>query len=87
MVEQHSYKVRVVSSILIWPTAYTKLRSVGCNYWRYTVKSVAILKNFFGFLPGQSLTDFAKELRALSPEEKAELVALAAIELGVEVEN
>lgn len=32
-------------------------------------------KNFFGFLPGQSIGDFAKEIKALSDADKAEFVA------------
>jgi exonuclease VII large subunit len=50
------------------------------------VKPTAILAKYFRE-KDQSLTDFAKEIRALTPEDKAELAALAAIELGVEVEE
>lgn len=44
-----------------------------------------ILKTYFGFQPGQSLTDFAEGVKALSPEDKDELVTLAAKALGVSV--
>jgi hypothetical protein len=43
---------------------------------------VAILKEYFGMLPGQSLADFAAEVKKLSVDEKHELASLAAIELG-----
>lgn len=36
-------------------------------------------------LEGESLVDFAKELKRLTDEDKAELVALGAKHLGVEV--
>lgn len=48
---------------------------------------IAVLKSFFGFKEGQKLAEFAQEVKALSPAEKDELVALAAKELGVEVES
>ena len=48
-----------------------------------SMNTMKILNKFFR-LPGQSLKDFAEELRALSMEEKRELASLAAIELGVE---
>ena len=47
--------------------------------------AVMILKEFFGFLPNQTLQEFNAELKALSPAEKAELVDLAAKELGYTV--
>lgn len=50
------------------------------------MKPIIVLKTFFGYKPGQQLKDFAEELRKLSPEEKSELVALAAKELGVELD-
>jgi len=46
---------------------------------------VFVLKQYFGKLPDQSLRDFADEIKALADDDKAELVALAAAELGVEV--
>ena len=33
---------------------------------------VARMKEFFGLMPGQALTDFAKELKMLSYEEKCQ---------------
>lgn len=50
------------------------------------MKPTVVLKTYFGLLEGQTLGDFAKEIRVLSPEEKAWLVAEAAKELGVEVD-
>lgn len=35
--------------------------------------STKALKDFFGFKEGQRLADFAEELKALSPAEKAQL--------------
>jgi hypothetical protein len=46
-----------------------------------------VLKDFFGYLPGQDLKGFAAELKTLSNEEKAELATLAAQALGVELDN
>ena len=34
---------------------------------------VARVRNFFGMLPGQTLTEFGKELNTLTPEDKLEL--------------
>ena len=45
-----------------------------------------ILKKYFELKPGQTLSDFAAELKALSPEAKQELAEGAARELGVELE-
>lgn len=50
------------------------------------MKQVSIFSKFFGRKPGQSLADFSKELKQLSPAEKDELATLAAVELGVEYE-
>jgi hypothetical protein len=44
--------------------------------------AMAIINEFFGRKPGQTLTEFAAEIKELSPEEKAELVNGAAFELG-----
>lgn len=46
-----------------------------------------ILKDFFGYKPGQSLQEFAAEIKELSAEEKATLVSLAAKEMGVEIKQ
>lgn len=43
------------------------------------------LSKFFGRLPGQSLSEFASEVRCLSNDEKTELATLAAKELGLEL--
>jgi hypothetical protein len=45
------------------------------------------LKQFFGYLPGQTLKDFTAELKKLSTEEMDELAQLAAVELGVELKE
>jgi hypothetical protein len=50
------------------------------------LKPIAILKEFFGLLPGQTNMEFLQEVKALSTAERAELVTLAAKELGVEVD-
>ena len=45
-----------------------------------------ILVKFFGYKVGEGLKEFNAELKQLSDKEKAELVDLAAKELGVEIE-
>lgn len=40
---------------------------------------------FFGRKPGQSIADISAELKALTPEDRAELAPLLSKELGVEV--
>ena len=42
---------------------------------------VMILKSFFGFKEGQTLKDFADEVKMLSENEKKELSELALIDL------
>ena len=46
---------------------------------------MAILREFFGYRPGETLKEFSAELKQLTPDERAELAALAAAELGVTV--
>jgi hypothetical protein len=46
---------------------------------------VSILSAFFGKKEGQTSADFLKEIQALNEDERAELSALAARELGVVV--
>jgi hypothetical protein len=46
-----------------------------------------ILVTYFGYRDGQKLRDFAAELKELSTDEKDELVRLAAVELGVAVQQ
>lgn len=48
---------------------------------------VQVLREYFGLKHGQTLAEFAKELKALSPEERNELVLLAAEKLGVTVKD
>ena len=45
---------------------------------------VMILKEYFGLKQGQSLMDFARELKDLNENEKIDLARLAAKELGYE---
>lgn len=55
-----------------------------------SMKPVSVLKKFFGLKTGQKLTDFAAEVRELkSADENGynEMIDLAAIELGVEVDR
>jgi hypothetical protein len=47
--------------------------------------AVIVLKEFFGFKPGQTLKEFAEEVKGLSDAEKQELAQAAAKELGIEV--
>lgn len=37
---------------------------------------VQACKEFFGLLPGETLQQFAQELRALTPDDKAEMIQL-----------
>ena len=48
---------------------------------------VQVLREYFGMKPGQSLADFAKELKELTPEDRNELVTLAAEKLNVTVKE
>lgn len=45
----------------------------------------AAIQAYFGRQPGQSLSDFMKEIKELSPEGKTELAVGAAKELGWKV--
>lgn len=47
---------------------------------------LGVLKNFFGYKPGQKLKDFTAEVKRLTEAEITELAQLAAVELGVELE-
>ncbi len=49
------------------------------------MKPVAIIKKFFGMKEGQTLTQFASEIKELG-DAKREVVELSAKELGVEVD-
>ncbi len=51
------------------------------------MKFGAACMRFFGKKPGESLQQFAAELRALTKEDKAELAALLAVALGAEIET
>jgi len=51
------------------------------------MKAVKIINEFFGRKPGQSLSDFSKEIKELSQAEKDEICTLAAKELGVTYEK
>jgi len=47
-----------------------------------TKSRIACIRDYFGRLEGQTLSDFRKELVALSDAEKLELAQLSAKELG-----
>lgn len=49
------------------------------------MKPVMAIKEYFGFLPGETAGQFVAELKALSPEAKRELAEGAARELGAEL--
>jgi hypothetical protein len=44
---------------------------------------VTVLKSFFGYLPGQTISEFKTEVDRLSEQEKLELARLAAKQLGL----
>jgi len=48
-----------------------------------TKTAIAVLSQYFGRKPGQSLAEFAAEIKALSAEDKRFLAEGAAAELGV----
>lgn len=48
---------------------------------------VQVLRTYFGQKPGQTIAEFARELKDFSPAEKAELVTLAAAELKVTIKE
>lgn len=48
-----------------------------------SMSSIMVLKEYFGYRPGEGLKDFAAEVKALSDADKLELATLAAAELGV----
>jgi hypothetical protein len=47
---------------------------------------VTACHTYFGRKPGQSLGEFGAELKALTPQDRRELVPLLSVELGTEVE-
>jgi len=49
------------------------------------LSDVMALQKFFGYRPGDTLREFKAEIDKLTGEEKTELAALAAKELGVEL--
>jgi len=51
------------------------------------MKPISALQKFFGRKQGQTLKEFAAEVKELTPEEKYELASLAAKELGEELED
>lgn len=52
-----------------------------------TTSEAGVLQEYFGRKQGQTLQDFMAECKALKPEDKSELVRLAAAELGFTVED
>lgn len=51
-----------------------------------TMSFTKACKEYFGTKPGQKLTEFAAELKALTPEDKAEMAFGLSDVLGVTVE-
>ena len=51
------------------------------------LKPINALMKFFGRKPEQTLTEFAAEVKELSPEEKHELASLACEEMGAELDE
>lgn len=51
-------------------------------------KPLSILSSYFNSDPAtkKPLTEFAREIKTLSPEEKLELAELAAVDMGVPLE-
>lgn len=47
------------------------------------MSQIMVLKEYFGYRPGEGLKEFSAEVKALTPEDKTELAELAAKELGV----
>jgi hypothetical protein len=47
-----------------------------------TVSFIIACKRFFGLKPGQGLTDFNQEVKALTPKDRGELSEMLAVELG-----
>ena len=52
-----------------------------------TKSKLTVIREYFGSRPGESLKDFAAELRALTPEDKTELAIGAAQNLGLAAEQ
>lgn len=50
-----------------------------------TVTFMAACRRFFGMKPGQTLTQFAEEVRGLTEEDRKELAPLMSEALGVTV--
>lgn len=44
------------------------------------------IRKYFGKLPGQTMADFAAEIKAFTDEDRADLAPLLSIELGEEVQ-
>jgi hypothetical protein len=51
------------------------------------IKFASACMKFFGKKPGETLLQFANEVKALTPEDKAELAPMLSEALGVEVET
>lgn len=49
-------------------------------------QEIVVFRDYFGLQPGQTLQQFVAEVKALSPEDRAELLTGAALELGYVVE-
>lgn len=46
-----------------------------------------VLRRYFGMLPGQTLTEFVQELKALNLEERLDLAQDAALAMGMTPED
>ena len=51
------------------------------------MKPIGAIHKFFGLKQGQTLKQFADEIKALSPEEKHDIAKGACEEMGVELEE
>jgi len=48
---------------------------------------MAACKNFFGFKPGQTLSEFSAEIKALTPADRAELTPGLETALNVKIDT
>jgi len=81
-----SVNVLAVNSKSSIPVEFSRDDTVGFrDFDGNAVNEAATLTAYFGARPGDTMAEFLKELRALSPEAKTELALAAAIELGYAV--
>jgi len=53
----------------------------------YIMTFMAACKNFFGFKPGQTLSEFSAEIKALTPADRAELTPGLETALNVKIDT